>query len=320
MLLALSGCGQKAATTQKELYAMDTVMSFRVYEPDGLDLCDTCIQIVQSLESALSVTDPDSALYAINAAGQGQLPDSAAVLLTRTLELCRRTDGALDPTVYPIVRLWGFPDRDYRVPSQAELAQALSRVGYNNATVTGTSVQLAAGTQLDLGSVAKGYAGQLCAERLTELGVSACLNLGGNTQTVGDKPDGTPWQIGIADPDDAGSAIAVLTLQGTNAIVTSGDYQRCFTQAGQRYHHIMDPATGYPADSGLRSVTIVARDGLLADGLSTALFVMGLEEATDFWRQSDDFETVLIDQNRNLYVTQGLADRITGCTFTVITR
>ena len=122
------------------------------------------------------------------------------------------------------------------------------------------------------------------------------------------------------DPDAPETSLAVLQLRGTNSIVTSGGYQRYFTENGQRYHHILDPATGRPADSGLASVTIVAKDGLLADALSTALFVMGLDEAAAFWQESDDFEAVLIDAQGQVYVTSGLEDAITGCDFTVIDR
>lgn len=316
----LSGCGKQQTYTQKDLYAMDTVMSFRVYAQDATVSCDGCIAIVQELEQALSVTDPDSALSAINQTGQGQLPESAAQLLARTLELSSRTGGALDPTIYPVVRLWGFSEKNYRVPTQDEIARALDRVGAGHVQLTGTQVTLSDGAQLDFGAVAKGYAGQQCADYLADQNLAASINLGGNAQTVGSKPDGSDWKIGIANPDSPSNALAVLNLRGTNAIVTSGDYQRYFERDGRRYHHIMDPATGAPADSDLRSVTIVAQDGLLADGLSTALFVMGLEKATDFWRRSDDFEAVFVDENKQIFVTQGLADSITDCDFTVIER
>ena len=236
------------------------------------------------------------------------------------MALSHRTGGALDPTVYPLVCLWGFPAQAYRVPTDEEIAATLALVGPQHVRQSGTQVQLDDGTQLDLGAVAKGYAGQRCADALEDQGVAAILTLGGNVQTVGRKPDGTDWQVGIADPDAPETSLAVLQLRGTNSIVTSGGYQRYFTENGQRYHHILDPATGRPADSGLASVTIVAKDGLLADALSTALFVMGLDEAAAFWQESDDFEAVLIDAQGQGYVTSGLEDAITGCDFTVIDR
>lgn len=315
--LLCSGCSPKSDTVRKDLYAMDTLMFFQVYSDDS-SVCDGCVAIIQDLEAELSVTDPDSAVYAINENGSGTLSDTAAALLQRTLDLSALTGGALDPTVYPLMQLWGFPSKDYQVPADGAIDQACSRVGWQNVTLEDGTVTLSNGAQLDLGAVAKGYAGQLCADYLHAQGIAGSINLGGNAQTVGDKPDGTPWQIGIADPDNTANPIAVLQLQGTNAIVTSGDYQRYFEQDGNLYHHIMDPATGHPARTGLRSVTVVCQDGLQADALSTALFVMGMEEAADLWRQQGGFEAVFIDAERQIFVTAGLADQITNCEFTVI--
>ena len=309
-LLFLTGCSAESSPepVQGTFFAMDTVMDFTIYGESGL--IDQSESLITSLESLVSVTDADSELYAINQTGSGMLTEEASSLMEQALEICRRTDGALDLSIYPIVRAWGFTTGSYQVPDEAEIQALLPLVDYRKIqydAATGT-VTLPEGMEIDLGSVAKGYAGQLAAQMLREHGVqSALLNLGGNVQTVGTKPDGSPWQIGIKDPQGE-DAMMVLSVED-QAVVTAGGYERYFEQDGQTYWHIMDPSTGHPADSGLISVTIVGDEGVVCDGLSTALFVMGLEKAADLWAQSGDFEAVFVTASGEVYITEGLRDR-----------
>ena len=309
-LLFLTGCSAESSPepVQGTFFAMDTVMDFTIYGESGL--IDQSESLITSLESLVSVTDADSELYAINQTGSGMLTEEASSLMEQALEICRRTDGALDLSIYPIVRAWGFTTGSYQVPDEAEIQALLPLVDYRKIqydAATGT-VTLPEGMEIDLGSVAKGYAGQLAAQMLREHGVqSALLNLGGNVQTVGTKPDGSPWQIGIKDPQGE-DTMMVLSVED-QAVVTSGGYERYFEQDGQTYWHIMDPSTGHPADSGLISVTIVGDEGVVCDGLSTALFVMGLEKAADLWAQSGDFEAVFVTASGEVYITEGLRDR-----------
>ena len=309
-LLFLTGCSAESSPepVQGTFFAMDTVMDFTIYGESGL--IDQSESLIASLESLVSVTDANSELYAINQTGSGTLTGKASSLMEQALEICRRTDGALDLSIYPIVRAWGFTTGSYQVPDEAEIQALLPLVDYRKIqydAATGT-VTLLEGMEIDLGSVAKGYAGQLAAQMLREHGVqSALLNLGGNVQTVGAKPDGSPWQIGIKDPQGE-DAMMVLSVED-QAVVTSGGYERYFEQDGQTYWHIMDPSTGHPADSGLISVTIVGDEGVICDGLSTALFVMGLEKAADLWAQSGDFEAVFVTASGEVYITMGLRDR-----------
>lgn len=305
----LTGCSGAPAQEPESatFFAMDTAMDFTVYGDAAL--LDEAETLIGSLEEQVSVTDEHSDIYAIDHTGSGSLSGNAAELMEQALELCRRTGGALDISVYPIVRAWGFTTGSYQIPDEETIQSLLPLVDYTQIqydAATGV-VTLPEGMEIDLGSVAKGYAGQLAAQMLRNSGVeSALLNLGGNVQTVGTKPGGFPWQIGIKDPQGE-DAMMVLSVED-QAVVTSGGYERYFEQDGQTYWHIMDPSTGHPADSGLISVTIVGDEGVVCDGLSTALFVMGLEKAADLWVQSCDFEAVFVTASGEVYITEGLRD------------
>ncbi len=317
LLLPLCGCAPQADT--REIFAMDTVMELTVYGSGAADRTRETAELLSGLEAKLSVTRADSEVARLNAGKTVDLSKETAELLRRSLRLRDETGGALEPFLYPLTRLWGFTTGDYRVPSDAEIAETLAGIRGGSYTLEGDTASLY-GLALDLGAVAKGYAGQLAAERLRAAGVtSAILSLGGNVQTVGLKPDGSLWNVAIRDPEDPEGYLGVLAV-GETAVVTSGGYQRYFEEDGVRYIHILDPETGRPADAGLSSVTIVSADGLLADGLSTALYVLGLDRAEALWRDRSDFEAVLVAKDGAIYVTAGLAEAFSGAEFQVIER
>lgn len=298
---------------------MDTLMHVKIWGSDAA--ADAVRQELFRLEKLLSVTENSSDVALLNCGGYKRISDETNELLHSALAISERTGGAFDPTVYPLVRLWGFTEATQRVPSQDELQAALSHIGIENVDAQDGFAELKNGAQLDFGGIAKGYAAERCSSILQASGVEAALlTLGGNVQAVGTKPDGTPWAIGIADPAQPEQSLATLRFTGSLALVTSGGYQRYFEKDGVRYHHILDPKTGMPAQSGLASVTVLAQSGTLADALSTALFVMGLDEATEFWRASDDFEAVFITDDGEIYATAGAAELLDDCEFQVLTR
>ena len=310
--LFLSACtpasSQAAPTAEAVFFAMDTVMTLRVYAGGDGDVLDAAEARVKELETLWSVTDENSEIYALNHDGAAGLSPETADLLDTALGMCGRTDGALDISIYPVLRAWGFTTGEYAVPDDETLAALLPRVDYAQVTQDGTYAALPDGMEIDLGSVAKGRTGDLLSQLLRESGVtSALLDLGGNIQAVGAKPDGSPWRIGVRDPEGA-DYLGVVEVED-QAVVTSGGYERYFEQDGVRYWHILDPKTGYPARSGLSSVTVVGDTGAVCDALSTALFVMGREGAVDFWRQHRDewdFELVLVEEDGAVTVTGGL--------------
>ena len=308
-LVLLSGCAP-AQTAQRTFFAMDTVMNVRVCGDEAL--LDAAEARVRELEALWSVTDPDSEIFALNRDGFAALSGDAAGLLAGALELCGRTGGALDITIYPVVRAWGFTTGEYAVPDAQTIRELLSRVDYTRVGLdeaAGTA-SLPDGAAVDLGSVAKGYTGDALAALLKSRGVeSALLDLGGNIQAVGARPDGSPWRVGVRDPEGE-ELLGVVEIAG-RAVVTSGGYERYFERDGVRYWHIIDPAAGAPARSGLQSVTVVGESGLLCDALSTALFVMGPEEALEHWREYRDFEAVFVADDGSVTVTAGLEDSFT---------
>lgn len=328
LLLFLSGCAGQPAQVSTTIFAMDTVMSLSVYGGGGQEALDKAVARIYELERLFSVTLEDSDLYRLNHAGGDWVEVSQETfdLLTLALGWCRETGGALDITAYPAVRAWGFIAADSaaqsrepapgenRVPDDRELAQLAAGIDYTQVELdeAGCRARLPQGMELDLGAIAKGWTGSELARLLEEAGVTcAILRLGGNIQTLGTRPDGAPWRVGIQDPDGAeGTYLAVLET-ADQAVITSGGYQRYFEQDGQTYWHILDPDTAAPARTGLSSVTVVGDRGADCDALSTALFILGPQEAADLWRARQDFEAVLVLEDGNIQITAGLEESFT---------
>ena len=320
LLLSLSGCSSQARECSTTIFAMDTVMTLTFYTEGAQDHANAVqsqmVDTLYNMQNAWDATHESSDIYALNhAAGAPVQADQVTVdLLTSALHLCELTGGALDITAYPAVQAWGFTTGEYRVPGAGELDALVSSIDYAKLSFDAAqTLTLPAGMALDTGAVAKGYAGDFLKIILTGNGItSALLDLGQSSiQTVGTKPDGTPWRVGIQDP--AGDTYLGVLELNDQAMGTSGSYQRYFEQDGIRYCHIIDPDTAAPAQSGLASVTVVSDSCLTCDGLSTALFVMGLEEGTQFWREHREleFEVLFITEEGDLYLTEGLTDSFT---------
>lgn len=302
IFLALSFllCGCSAKPVEQTIFCMNTVMDLKIWGDDAQTAAAQLSAQLRDLEAHWSATSEDSLLAALNSGKDPALDPVQENVIQRAEELSLLTGGAFNPKMRLLSETWGFYNEQHRVPTSEEIKAAMTD------------------PQWDLGGALKGYAGQVCAETLAELNIDrALLNLGGNVQTFGEKPDGSPWQVGIQDPD-GGNYLGIVAVTGTMAVVTSGDYQRYFEKDGMRYHHILDPETGYPADSGLRSVTVICADGMTADCLSTALFVMGLENGSDFWRENEGFEAVFITEDNSIFATEGA--NLSGCAYEVISR
>ena len=324
LCLCLTGCGKQTTEATAQIFAMDTVMEVAAYGEHAEQAVKYTEKRIEELENRLSRTKADSLVSGLNRDGSiRHLTYDYWNLIARAKEYRDATNGAFDITIAPVMDAWGFTGDSFRVPEQSELDTLLKKVNSDAIQMLGSpsdSVTLGEGQAIDLGGIAKGYTSD-CVEAVFydhEI-ENGKISLGGNVFVLGGKPDGSDWRVGIKDPRNESGLAAILSLRDAYAI-TSGGYERYFEENGKTYHHIIDPSTGYPADSGLLSVTVVAADngpdwagagnGAMCDAFSTALFVMGEEQALDFWRNGGyDFDLVLVTEDGRVVITAGLADR-----------
>lgn len=323
----LTACGgskpDKDDTTQstQEIFAMDTYMSITAYGSNSEEAVNKAVQEINRLDAMFSVGNTDSDVTKINENKSQEVSEETTFIMNKAMQVSKETKGAFDITIYPVMELWGFTTRNYRVPESSEIADVLKSISYTNVNVNGQQVTLSDGASIDLGGIAKGYTSSRVIQIMKDCGIEhAIVNLGGNVQVLGTKNDGSDWRVAIQNPDNENSYLGVLSTSD-KAVITSGGYERYFEQDGQVYHHIIDPQTGYPSESDLTSVTIVCSDGTTADALSTALFVMGLGGAKELYRSGSlDFEMILYDGSK-VYVSEGISDSFsTNMNREIITR
>ncbi len=275
---------------QKERYpyqekisvAMDTVITQKIYGEENTDSHILNIMgIIDNLDKTISRFNEDSAVSRLNATGT--VTDShTAYTLSLMKEVCEKSGGVFDVTIGQVSSLWSIGENDGNIPSESELEKALSKVDSSLIEIDGDTVTLKSGAKVDLGAVGKGYACDLVKSYLEESDVKgAVVSVGGSILAFGDyNGAGDKWNIAIQHPRDKESYLGVLSVDG-GFISTSGDYERYFEKDGIRYHHILDAATGYPASSGVISVTVICDSGILSDALSTACFILGYEKSLE---------------------------------------
>ncbi len=304
--LRMSDSLEAAGSSSSYFIAMDTVMSVTVYGRNKKTrqlALDAAEAEINRLDALLSVSSADGDVYRLNSGMLLSQPaEDTKYLLERSRDISAETDGAFDITIYPLMELWGFATGSPHVPGAADIEKCLTNVGMEH-IICDDGFSLSPGCGIDFGAIAKGYASQRVATVIQENGISSALiNLGGNVYVIGDNPKSDEWTVAIDDPfsDDI---IGTVNVQD-KCVITSGSYQRFFEENGEKYHHIIDPATGYPASSGLESVTVISNDPTLADALSTALFVMGYEKALSYWTgHSDLFDMILISSDGEIFAT-----------------
>ena len=315
LILSLTACGAGEQSWTRTVYTMDTVMNLTAYGKNADAALDSAEELLLALDRQLDRHSEESTVSALNR--DGTVDDAALAALVETaLTIGKAADGAFDPTVAPLMDAWNFTGDTPRVPPDEELSGLLTHVGLENISVEGSTVTLKNSAQIDLGGIAKGYAGGAVRDILTEHGVtSAVIDLGGDVGLLGTKPDGSDWRVAVKDPADPTQFLGVLSAADI-FVVTSGIYERGFEENGVRYHHILDPHTGSPAESGLVSVTVVCADGAWADALSTACFVLGEEKSLALRdalaaEKMCNTELIFVTDDGHVRYTDGLADRFT---------
>ena len=318
-IITQTGCGDKELS--KTDFALNTSCTITIYGMSGSDgeaVLDDAFKEIRRYENMLSRTVEGSDVCNINNAGGEpvEVSDDTIAVLKLSIEMGDISDGRFDITVGRLTELWNFTGDDPHVPEQDAIDEAVKSVGYRNIEIEGSTVTLAdPGAAVDLGGVAKGYIADRITDFLEEKGVSsAVINLGGNVVAMGSKGDGSPWNIGIERPYSDRTEVIGSVESSDETVVTSGTYERKFEENGVLYHHVLDPATGYPAQTDLESVTLTAKRGNSAfcDGLSTACLILGKEKAQVLVRELQEkypemeLEAAFIDKNDDIVQTDGM--------------
>lgn len=309
----MTSCAPKSAEDTR--FMLNTICSITVYSEENKDktseeLVNEAFDLCQTYEDTFSRTIEGSDIYNINNSGGAPVTvsDDTIEILETAKYFSELSDGAFDITTAPLSIRWDFEGENPSVPPDNEIQELLEKVDYTKIKIDGNTVTLEAPVEaIDLGAIAKGYIADKLAEFLKDNGVtSAIISLGGNIYAIGENSEEKrPFNLGVQDPQaEDGSILGYLQLSD-KSLVTSGDYQRYFMQDGKRYHHILDPKTGYPAESGLSSVTIISDSSVVGDALSTTCFVLGKDKGLELINSYDGVEAIFIDHDGNMYFSDG---------------
>ena len=321
--ILMIGCTQTSETKVKEIepvaettFLMGTVAKITIYdEVKDKEIFQKIFDKITDIEQRMTINEkyPDSEIIKLNNASGKEyvkLSEDTFYVLEKAKYYSGLSQGKFDITIGPVVKLWNIGSDKARVPSDEEIAAKLPLVDYNQLLLDKENMRAKLnqeGMIVDLGAIAKGYAADVAAGILKEAGIKhAIVNLGGNVVALNTKPDGSLWRLGLQDPyEPRGTSMGVVLLND-QTLVSSGTYERYFEQDGKRYHHLLDPVTGYPGDNGLVSVSIVTKQSCDADALSTGAFLLGLEEGLKLIEELPDTEAIFITADKKVYVTSGI--------------
>lgn len=303
MLFLFTGCQMTPSYAgqlyEKNFIYFDTVIRLQFYADDnGNDLMNHCVDMCSEYEHTFSRTLETSELYAINHRSQNTVTvsDDMAELISVGLQYYTISNGKFDITIAPLSELWDFKSEDATVPDSEAILNALENVGADQVSLSGNKLTFSSDdVMIDLGALVKGFAADRMKAYLTAQGVtSGLLNLGGNVLTIGSRPDGSSWNIGIQKPFDENEPVIDVVKVEDKTVVSSGIYERYFKQDDVIYHHILDPDTGYPIQNDLWGVSVICDSSLIGDALSTTCMTLGYEKASELINSLSDTEAEFI--------------------------
>lgn len=296
-------------------YSLGTIINLRVQGMEAKQAIEKAIERLNDIDDKMSVFKDNSEISKINLKA-GDLPEIISkdtyLVIKESLRYSKRLDGAFDPTIRPLVALWNIGTAKEKIPEKYEIENRLKFVNYKDVVLndSNSSVMLKQKEQsLDLGGIAKGFAADEIRDIFYRYNISSALiDLGGNIFALGSKEDGSPWRIGIQDPfKERGEFIGVLSVNN-KSVVTSGNYERYFIQGEKRFHHIIDPKTGYPSDSKIISATIISNNSIDGDGLSTGVYIIGIDKAMALIESIRGVDAIFITDEKKTYITSGIKD------------
>lgn len=316
MLAGFCSCAPMRVDDTLNLTAMNTVMQITVFNSSRAEnerILRLLSDRITEIDSLMDANNEESDVFKINngeAETRIQVSPETAEVVSKAVSASYSTDNKFNITVMPVVKAWGFHNGTYGVPAEGEVKKALSCVKSDGITVNTADnwVKKSDGVEITLGGIAKGYLGDELLEITKAEAVTALISLGGNIVLCGEKTDGSLWSVGVKNPYDNESLACTFKSRGNKSVVTSGGYERYFEYEGKSYHHIIDPKTGYPAESDLLSVTVIGAEGALCDAYSTALYVMGKEKAVAFASENNDFDFIFITTDNEILCTNGIND------------
>lgn len=311
MCITLSSCTKSQKVYKKESFMLGTIISLKYYGKNGDKAIDESIEKIRNIENKMSVNIASSEICKVNNNSGKEdivIGKENLYVIEKALEYSKLTGGAFDISIEPVVKLWGIGTEKARVPKKEEIEDKLKLVNFKDILIKNNKLFLnRKGMALDLGGIAKGYAADELKKVVQKYNLErAFINLGGNLYIYGGKENGEPLNIGIQDPcAKQGEYFSVLKVKN-KSVVTSGNYERYFIKNGKRYHHILDPKTGYPAEKGLISTTIISDKSIDGDALSTSTYILGLEKGRKLIESLKGVEAIFVTKDKKVYTTRGL--------------